>query len=211
AEMQSQLRALEGPANGISKQIGKEEELQEIASIYTDADADRVFWLDLYAELNEAFASEAVWITDMSPIAGYDPLAERPSEGEEVVKGEFASSTYGDTALEVVEYTPVPTRKPRRGDPPIEPVPAPINALRLKGYWLDNPNNQNIVFKLLGKLKENASNGSSHFTFTIGEGEDSVELEQNQLAPTVEMAPVEGEFAAPFELILPLAKPVSYR
>lgn len=210
AEMEDQLAALQGPGSGITAQLKKEEQLKAIAGSYTQADDQRVFWADLYAELNAAFASEAVWITDMDPIANYQPFAEKPG-GKSVVKADFGNLAYGLTALEKVEQKPVQEGRQRKGQPAPQAVPSPVNAVRIKGFWLKNPDNQNIVFKLLGRLKENAQDGSSHFTFAMGEGDKRKELEQNQLAPTVEMAPAEGEFAAPFELILPLTNPVPYK
>jgi len=209
-EMDSQLSSLKGPANGISAELKKEEKLKAIAGSYTKADEQRIFWADLYAELNQAFASEAVWITDMDPVAGYNPFAEKPG-GKSVVKADFGSGSYGQSSLEKVEVKPVQEGRPRRGQAPPAAVAAPVNVIRVKGFWLKNPDNQNIVFKLLGRLKENAKDGSSHFTFAMGKGDKRKELEQNQLAPTVEMAPAEGAFAAPFELILPLAESVPYK
>ena len=112
--------------------------------------------------------------------------------------------------LEEVERK-VPQQGKGKNRTPASVVAIPVNAVRIKGFWLKNSDNQNIVFKLLANLQENAKEGRSHFTFAMGEGDNRKELEQTLLAPTVEMAPAEGEFAAPFELILPLAKPVPYQ
>ena len=53
--------------------LKKEATLRQIASGFTGAEADHVFWMDLLAEVRGAFASDAVWLTDFEPIHGYDP------------------------------------------------------------------------------------------------------------------------------------------
>lgn len=201
-EVEGQLDLLRGPSAGINSQLKKEEALKAVAASYLTADSQRIFWPDLYAELNEAFASEAVWLTELDPIAGYDPFAQKMG-GKSVVGKDFNRTPYGQTSLEKVEG------RQQRGKQQVTVV-LPVNAVRLKGFWLKNPDNQNIIFKLLARLQENAEDGGSHFTFAMGEGDQRKELEQSQLA-TIEMAPAEGEFAAPFELILPLAKPVPFK
>ncbi|BCX46531.1 pilus assembly protein pilM [Haloferula helveola] len=213
-DAEAQAKTLSGPANAIQKQVKKEERLKAIASTYIEADKARVFWLEAYQELAAAFASEFVWITDFDPIAGYNPLAEKP-EGKSVVKLDFGTIAYGLGALENVS-TQAPPPKNSKAERP-DPVATPVNAVRLKGYWLqskENTRSQNIVFDLLDKLKENAADGS-HFKFSITQGDGKntkeVELEKSQLVPTNEAAPAEGEYAAPFEIILPLSEPVPYR
>ncbi|MGB1130546.1 MAG: pilus assembly protein PilM, partial [Haloferula sp.] len=201
-EVEDQLDLLRGPSAGIQSQLKKEDALKAVASSYLTADSQRIFWPDLYAELNEAFASEAVWLTELDPIAGYDPFAEKKG-GKSVVGKDFDRTPYGQSSLEKIE------ERQQQGKQQVT-VTLPVNAVRLKGFWLKNPDNQNIIFKLLGRLQENAKDGGSHFTFAMGEGDQRKELEQSQLA-TIEMAPAEGEFAAPFELILPLADPVPFK
>jgi type IV pilus assembly protein PilM len=210
AKVEAQLEKLRGPASGIASQLKKEEAIKEVASHYLVADNQRIFWPDLYAELNEAFANESVWFTDLEPIAGYAPFTDKP-DGKSVVKRDFDRTGYGQTSLEKVEARPDPTVKPKKNQPPPGPVTLPVNAVRIKGFWLKNPDNQNVVFKLLEKIKENSREGRSHFSFAMGQGDQRRDLEQNQLAPKVEMAPVEGEFAAPFELILPLSNPIPFK
>lgn len=207
-EVENQLELLRGPASGIGNQLKKEEELKAVAGNYLQADDQRIFWPDLYAELNEAFASEAVWITELDPIAGYDPFAEKPNP-KSVVAKDFERTGYGQSSLEKVEKTIEAQGKGKKAQP-ARTVSLPVNAVRIKGFWLKNADNQNVIFKLLGNLQENAKEGRSHFTFAVGRGDDRRELEQSQLA-SIEMAPAEGEFAAPFELTIPLAKPVPFK
>ena len=206
-EVESQLQVLSTPAGGIDRQISKEEELRAIATTYTDGEAARLYWPELYAELSHAFASEFVWITDFDPVANYDPNAEKPEPGKSVIKREFTSTAYGVSSLNDVT-TKIPGRSKRD---PVTEIPADITAIRLRGFWLDNPDNQNVVHKLVANIQENIDGGQSHFTFTVGEGKEARQLEKSEIAPILEADPVEGEFAAPFELVLPLAKPLPYR
>jgi hypothetical protein len=57
----------------IDSLLKKETSLRQIASGYTNAEADHAFWMDTLAELRGAFASDAVWLTDLVPIHGFDP------------------------------------------------------------------------------------------------------------------------------------------
>lgn len=209
--LKGQADKLGGPAQGIESQLKKEEKLKEVASIYIDAERGRVFWPDAYSELANAFASEFVWITDMDPVAAYDPFAEKPLEtAKSVVKRDFARQTYGNEGLEDVTIT---IKGQGRRDPDRK-VAAPVNAVRLKGFWLNSKSNtrgQNVVYDLLAKLKENAKEGGSHFKFSLERDGKEVALENSQLVPKNDAAPAEGEYAAAFELILPLSEPVPYQ
>ena len=211
-EARAQLEQLQSLSGPISGQIKKRDQLKEIASLYIGADEARIFWLDALTELSGAFASDAVWITDFDPIANYNPLDEK-APGRSVVKAEFVSSTDAASSLEdLVTKVPVQGR-PKRGQPTEMEVPAKIKAIRIKGFWLNKAGaSANTVFGLLDRLGENIKDGNSHFTFTVKDGNgNDVTLEKTKLAPTVQADPAEGEFAAPFELVIPLAKPISYR
>jgi type IV pilus assembly protein PilM len=211
-EIGGQVDSLRGPASAIDALVDKEENMKRIARGYTRADRQRVFWIDLYQELNQAFASEFVWLTDFEPLALYDPTAEEP-EGKPAVKRDFLSSTGGQSSIEDIKRAqPTETRpRGRRRGAPQEPADAPVNAVRIKGFWLKNPSNQNVVYDLLGNLRENAEEGGSHFSFRVGEGDDARELEEREIVPVLDSAPAADEFAAPFEMVLPLAEPVPYQ
>jgi len=211
-EAKAQLQQLQSLSRPIGTQIKKRDELNAIASTYVDSDASRIFWIDALSELSEAFGSDALWFTDLDPIANYNPLDEK-FPGKSVVKADFVSASFGTPSLDnLVTKVPVQGRV-RRGEPTEIEVPAQINAIRIKGFWLNKSGvSANTVFALLDRLGENIKDGNSHFTFTVKDanGED-VTLEKTKLAPSVQADPAEGEFAAPFELVIPLAQPIPYR
>ncbi|MCU0795503.1 MAG: type IV pilus assembly protein PilM [Akkermansiaceae bacterium] len=211
-EAQAQLDQLNSLSRPISSQVKKRDELKAIASTYLQADDSRIFWIDALSELSEAFSSDAVWITDFDPVANYNPFDEK-APGKSVVKADFVSTAFGTPCLENL-MTKVPVEgRPRRGEPTEREVPAKINAIRIKGFWLNKAGaSANTVFGLLDRLGENIKGGNSHFTFTVkGANGENVTLEKTKLAPRVEADPAEGEFAAPFELVIPLAQPIPYR
>ncbi len=216
-EITRMANELEQPARGIDSQLKKQQQLKEIASIYTDAERARVFWIDALDELSNAFASEFIWITDMDPVATYDPFAEKPLEtAKSVVKRDFGRSNFGAPGLENVSTTV--TQGKGKNARQVQ-IAKPVNALRLKGFWLNSKSNtrgQNVVYDLLDRLKENAAEGGSHFKFTATverarNKTEEVALENAQLVPKIDAAPIEGEYAAYFELIIPLDKPVRYQ
>lgn len=212
AALEAQVDELSKPASSIRQLVKKEEKINDIARIYTEADRQRVFWIDLYRELNQAFASEYVWITEFEPMALYDPLNEEMN-GKTVVGGDFLRGSYGQSFVEQIKMPKAEdprARKPRRGEPSPE-INAPVNAVHLKGFWLQNPSQQNVVFELIANLRENAEAGNSHFTFKVEQGDKVRELEEKQVIRVLDSDPAVGEFAAPFEIILPLAKPIPYQ
>jgi len=201
AAMERQLGTLEGPAQAIRRLNNREQDLRAVADPYIDAEADRTFWLDAIQELKAAFASDVVWLVDFEPIYGYDPEGGNET-GKPVVKADFARANYGLSSLETIDRV-------RPEDEDEEPVPERVDAIRVQGFWRDNPRGQNAVYELLGQLRENAEDGFSHFRFAVADEDgEMVPLEEKQLAPMVEAAPAEEEFAAPFTLLLPLSREV---
>lgn len=207
AEQQQQLEAFWNP---IKSQFRKQAQLVELASQYTSAESDRVFWLELLQELKAGFASDAVWITDLEPLHNYSALAgeDKSKAGKSVVRGEFATNQYGSTGLESIKVD-VPQVKGKKPDPKApEPTPT-ANAVRIRGFWRDNPRSANIVYDLLKRLRAEPQ----HFTFqaveTPPKGKPmTVDLKDEQIVKKLESAPAEEDFAAPFELVIPLSREV---
>jgi len=207
AEQQQQLEAFWNP---IKSQFGKQAKLVELASQYTGAESDRVFWLELLQELKAGFASDAVWITDLEPLHNYSALAgeDKSKTGKSVVRGEFPGNQYGSTGLESIKVD-VPQVKGKKPDPKApEPTPT-ANAVRIRGFWRDNPRSANIIYDLLKRLRAEPQ----HFTFqavdTPPKGKPvTVDLKDEQIVKQLESAPAEEDFAAPFELVIPLSREV---
>lgn len=211
AEQRDSLAPIKTQIDGLLK---KEAALRQIASAYTDAESDHAFWMDLLAELRGAFASDAVWLTDFEPIHGYNPLqgqdpkspAVKAAQGKSVVESDFATARFGESSLADIRMDEAPQPRGRQ-KAAAAPKAVTANAVRIKGFWRENPRSQNIVSELLKKLREN----STGFRFTVKgpKGEDMVLRDEQILDITVTGKP--GELGLPFEITLPLAREVAIK
>jgi type IV pilus assembly protein PilM len=210
AEQRDSLAPVKVEIDGLLK---KEAALRQIATAYTGVESDHVFWMDLLAELRQAFASDAVWLTDFEPIQGYDPFMKQSAEapagkkaanGRSVVKPDFANAKFGVSSLADIR---VEAPQPQRGKAAPPPAAATANALRIKGFWRENPRSQNVVSVLLNKLREKP--GSFRFTVKDSNGADVVLSDEQILDITVTGKP--GELGLPFEITLPLAREVAIK
>ncbi len=193
--------------------LNKEQELSEIAGAYTTIEANHSFWFDLMGELRGAFSHDAVWITEMTPLYGYNALP--PEEGaapaaQPVVKPEFASTQSNASAIAEPRTDAATAAKGgSRGNrnQQVEPTEPIANALLVRGFWRENSRSQNVVSDLLKRLREN----SETFRFT---GKDSksqeVTLSDEQIL-RISVAGEEGDLGFPFELTLPLAREVKVK
>lgn len=190
--------------------------LKQIADAYTGADSDHAYWMDLIAELRGAFASDAVWLTDFEPIHDYDPQkssgANAPGgkaaqNGKPVVRTDFATAKYGASSLVEIRIEEAAPQRGRKPGSPVASNAPTANAVRIKGFWRENPRSQNVVSELLKNLREK----STGFRFQIkgDKGEDIVLRDEQILDITVTGKP--GELGLPFEITLPLAREVAIK
>ncbi len=216
AEQRDSLAQVKKPVESLLKQ---EAVLRQIATGYTNAEADHVFWIDLLAEVRGAFASDAVWLTSFEPIHGYDAVkaldlkanATQATNGQPVVKADFVTATYGSSSLADIASEPeAATKTPARGKgpaPAAAPAVATANAVRIKGYWRENPKSQNLVSELLKNLRDK----STTFRFTVKDPHGaSVALTDEQIL-AITVTGKAGELALPFEITLPLAREVAIK
>ena len=218
-EQRDALAPLKSQIDGLLK---KEAALRRIADAYTNLESDHVHWIDVIAEVREAFASDAVWLTDFEPISGYDPMANQSpkaapgargavANGKEVVKQEFFNTAYGASSVNDVkpatEAAPQ-AKRPARGAAAAAPAAAAtVNAVRIKGYWLANPKSQNLVSDLLKNLREKST--SFRFTVKDAKGAETALSDEQILAITVEGEP--GDLGLPFQVTLPLAREIAIK
>lgn len=193
----------------ISSLLRTEESLRNIADSYVSAVENHVHWLDFLAELNAAFASDAVWLYDLEPLADHSftpPVAGAPAPpAAGIVRTDFQTTAYGSSSLLEIRAPAAPTgRGARAAEAPAEPA---AKFVRLRGYWRSNPRQQNVVTDLLVRLRE--STQFVAFTVTGPDGKPMTLSDQQILRITI--AAEAGELAQPFELVLPLARPVPIR
>ncbi len=213
-EQRDNLAPLKTKIGGALK---KESALRQIASAYTGAEADHVFWVDLLAEVRGAFASDAVWLTDLEPITGFDAAKaldpafdpKKTRNGKSLVKPEFATAPYGSSPLVEIKPEP-PTGRPRR-NAPAPKLEVTANAIRIKGFWRENPKSQNLVSEMLKHLGDK----SGIFNFTIPDPKSPKQainlLDDQNLGKIMTITLVSansGDLAQPFEITLPLAREV---
>ncbi len=83
-----------------------------------------------------------------------------------------------------------------------------VNAVRIRGFWRENPDSQNVVSKLLKNLKEKPGS----FTFTVpGPDGKPLLLKDEQILKVTLTSADKGEVAFPFEITLPLAREVRFK
>lgn len=211
-EQRDKLEPIKSEIDGLLK---KEQDLRTIATGYTDAETDHTYWMDMVGELRGAFASSAVWITDLDPLSGYDPLAApaktptgkvdpKAQSGKSVVKTDFGATAYGNSALMEIN-TPEPSAPaPRRGAAAAADPSAPtINAVKIHGYWRKNPKGQNVVSDLLKGLREK----STFFKFTVADGKGETPIGDDRILD-ITVSGKEGELGLPFVITLPLVREI---
>ena len=162
--------------------------------------------------------SDAVWLTDLEPIHGFepaktlDPKAAKTQGGKPTVKAEFSSAQYGSSSLADIQ---VEQAAPQKGRPAAAAAAGPkgvtANAVRIKGFWRENPKSQNVVSELLKNLREK----SSSFRFTIPDPADpkkTIDLVGDQnlgKVLTIDSVPAKpGDLGMSFEITLPLTREV---
>lgn len=213
-EQRDNLAPLKSQIDGLLK---KESALRQIADGFTGAEADHAYWMDLLAEVRGAFASDAVWLTDFEPISGYDPTKAldpafdptKTANGKSVIKPEFGNGQYGSSPLADIKTDQPSGGRNQKGPAPSTEVTA--NAIRIKGFWRENPKSQNLVSELLKRLRDN----SVAFKFTIPNPKDpkkSINLVDDQnlgkIMTITSVTAKSGDLAQPFEITLPLAREV---
>lgn len=207
----------------LRKELKEEEAIRQLAERYISADQDRVFWFDLMNELRAAFESDVLWLTEFEPITGYDPARllqadydpVREQNGQSVVNPDFIQVEYGLSALERLrEVKAKPAIGPRAR---LAANQGPqTDAVRIRGYWRENPRSSNVVSDKLKLLKEQ----STSFAFEIENPDPRAEEKVidftsdqhiGRILTVASIAETEGDLAQPFEIILPLARKVAFK
>ncbi len=217
--MSEQRDTLEPLKVEIDALLKKEAGVRQIANAYTGVEADHAFWMDLLSEVRGAFASDSVWLTDLEPIHGFNPGLvldpafdpKKAQNGKPVIKPDFYSTPYGTSSIMAVK---VDQPQPQgRGNQRNQPAPAEVtaNAIRIKGFWRENPKSQTLVSELLKQLREK----STAFRFTIQDPKNpknKVDLISDQnlgkIMTITSVSAKSGDLGQPFEITLPLAREV---
>ena len=209
--MSEQRDSLAPLAGRIDELLKKESFLRQIAGAYTEAEADHVFWMDLLAEVRGTLTSDAVWLTDFQPLCGYDPVraldpkasGNKTPNGQAVVRPEFFTTPYGESSLAQIQAPPAELRdKPAQAK---SSARITANAIRIKGFWRENPNSQNVVSELLKTLRDK----STHFRFTIKNAKGANVVLSDEQILSITSAGKSDDLGLPFEITLPLTREVA--
>ena len=216
--MSDQRDSLAPIKSEIDQLIKKENGLRQVATGYTDAEFAHAFWMDLLSEVRGAFASDAVWLVDMEPLSGYNPMAEvmkvapgkpgaKGTSGKSVVKAEYLNAAYGTSSMADIRVEEPETqgKKPGKSGKPTNSKAATANAIRIKGYWRETPKGQNVVSELLKNLRDRST--SFQFKMKDAKGAEVILSDDRILDISVTGAP--GELGLPFEITLPLTREVN--
>jgi type IV pilus assembly protein PilM len=215
--MSDQRDSLAPLKSEIDQLLKKENALRQIATGYTEAEFAHAFWMDLLSEVRGAFASDAVWLTDMEPLSGYNPMAEgakanggkpnsKADNGKSVVKNDYLSAPYGTSSLSDIKVEEPEAQGKKSGKPgkPAGPKGTTANAVRIKGYWRVTPKGQNVVSELLKNLRDR----STSFQFKVKDAKGGeVILSDDRILDITVNGPV-GDLGLPFTITLPLAREV---
>ncbi len=213
-DIRDKLTPVETEIKGL---LRTEQELKAIATEYTDLESAHGFWFHLFGELRGSLASDSVWLTDLTPVYS-NSIGEKSGTSSspafsEAIASSYSGKTSGETSSIVEAPAPAPmTQKTRgsRNSPALEiPDPLPVaDAVLIKGFWRENPKRQGIVSEMLNQLRQNTR---SVFSFeTVGENGEPRTLSDEEIL-TVSAVGDEGDLGFPFEIILPLATPVSVK
>jgi type IV pilus assembly protein PilM len=212
-EIEGQVENLVQFEAPLKKLNNEEQNLRNLADGYVGADRSHAYWVDLLGELKEGMASDALWVVDLEPLVGYDPLAKRDANGRlklsKVVRDEFQKAPFGTSSLLKISKPRVAQEngRPHRGRQ-AEPKLPEINAVLIRGLWRKNADDAKVVNKALEKMRENAHS----FRFVVTDPKSGeVELSDEQIITSNTTTSEHGEFALPFEMIIPLAKSVPFK
>ena len=115
--------------------------IESVGEEYAGYQESRTAWIGILNEIRGLFASETVWVTELSPIVNYSP--ESPSDAKSYTKEGFQTLGYGETIVDLKS-------KEVRG----WSGRSIVNAIRLDGFWRASPSKDHgAVTDILAKVK----------------------------------------------------------
>ena len=170
--MEEKVAVLKRIESQLNEMRRKTAALDSLAMPLIVAVNERSFWPQIIEELNARLPKEDIWITEVMATSRGTPL------------------DASDARMLRAEAAPFPTVSPRPSSGPAEPA---IDALLVRGLYLFNPKQQEVVMDYFRNLA-----GSAWFA-----------IDQNNQANVIKpTTPNNTEWAFPYELRLDLRKPV---
>lgn len=224
-EQRENLTPLKAKTEALLK---REAALRRVADAYTQLESEHSEWMEMIAEIRESFTSDAVWLTDMEPVSGFDPTkALEPAEagkkgpnGSPITHPDFVKTPFGQSSLLELKAEAAPVAPPKntkqkgKGKEVAAAVAEPAhvaNAILIRGYWRENPKSQNIVSELLKRL----SKMSATFKFEIPDPKNPKKTlnlvddqNLNKIMKITSVSSKSGDLAQPFEITIPLSREI---
>jgi type IV pilus assembly protein PilM len=186
-KMQEKIDVMHGAEAQLDKLKKQAASIDSLATPLIDAVNDRNFWVEVLEDLNKHLPEENIWITELIPTSGGKPI--------------------GVDEKRLAEFAPTPTPTPAGPRPKPNPAKATgpvIDGLLVRGLYLFNPKQQEVVVdyfrNLAGVDASGKSTGSASPYFAI-----DVKNQARAIKPTT---PNNTDWAFPYELHLELAKPM---
>jgi type IV pilus assembly protein PilM len=176
AERVSEMRRIEGEIGKVRQQITT---LDNAATPLITAIEERSFWPEIIEDLNTRLPKEHIWITELVATSGGRPVGVAEGRGTRI-----------DAAP---APTPTPSPTPGRPGAPAAPTGPMIDGVFVRGLYLFNPRQQEIVVDYFRNLID-----SPHFNIDPND-------QARVIRPTT---PTNTEWAFPYELRLDLKKPI---
>ncbi|MEY2564557.1 MAG: type pilus assembly protein PilM [Verrucomicrobiota bacterium] len=173
ARLEEKVDAMRGIETQMTQVRKQTKSLDDLSAPLVTAINDRSFWPEIIEDLNTRLPKEDIWITELIPTSAGKPLGAP------------------DARTTRAEVTPVPSATPARPGPP--PGPPAIDGLLVRGLYLFNPKQQEVVVDYFRNLV-----GSPWFAIDP----------KNQAKVIKPTTPNNTEWAFPYELRLELKKPV---
>jgi type IV pilus assembly protein PilM len=169
------LRGLQGKLDGIRKDATT---LDNLALPLMNAVTARSFWPQLLEDLNARLPKESIWVTELIPLSNGKPVIGTPA-----LPGGTASGAPQPATSVPTPITPARPTGPGKGGGPA------INGLLIRGLYLSNPRQQEVVVDYFKNLV-----GSPFFAI-------DPKNQQKVIKPSM---PNNTEWAFPYELQLDL-------
>jgi len=172
AGVQADVTRLEGIAGQMDGLFASQKKLDALVAPLLLASAERAAWVGILDVLGEKLPARFIWITELQPMSG-----------GKVLGGEKPGSA------------PPPAAPPKPGQP--SQSSAAINALEVRGLYLDNPPNEKEA-RIIDEFVENLKTSP---IFDLPE--DKAKIVIQRTTPTGE------SWAYGYTLVLPLRKPIA--
>jgi len=194
-EIKKEVASYSDIDKGISKVTKETKTLESENKHLSELVEERYRAVEQLDELKSYLSSEVVWLKSVEEVVNYKFDDPEGVEDQALVKD--SSVNYGTSALSSKHKGTKSTKRKKSTKGDDEKA---INALLIKGYWRANPQNQQVVFEMLEKIKS-AENSRFTLTYKNNELDDSEVLFIDTVIP-------DGKIKAEFKLILPLKNPI---